>query len=248
MRRAPLAKGRALSQSWPSDMFERVEWLESQPIACGAEASWRDGALRCRLDLVQYEPSEGSWLSKLLGRRPQPAGWSIAARIVTPTHPEWFWRVDTRRYSFPVRSEPLFRAESLLAPRRGFMFELLELLEGGSGVRVRAGSVEAPPDARAHGKLETLDPAARRFASWWLESAGESRWLNEREGAFGHPAIPGFGLRLSPMSTGSLETTFHREQNGGEHFFVRTYGGCLYPREAWYGPFVERAGTYVLAR
>jgi hypothetical protein len=212
---------------------------------------------------------ERGWLARLLGRRDPPVVRTVCelgVRLATPDHPAFSWSNTTEfpagfpmllvpsstssyGMSFGHANDPFFAAWKwpyrddgpLLAVQRCAMFEILEIVEDGTAAFVRAGFAETPPDLAIAGDLTVLDPAARRFVSWWLGQRPAERWAGARRGALGYPPIPGYALRLWPRSTGSLVTSFHRD---GDRYLVRTYGGCVRPDENWYGPFVENKDDY----
>jgi hypothetical protein len=226
---------------------------------------WMD-RIELRLDRIEIERG---WLARLLGRRDPPVVRTVCeihARLATPDLPAFSWGNTTEfPAGFPMLVVPSlsshygpwvghsidpffapwkwpFRDDGpLLAVQRSPMFEILEIVENGTAAFVRAGFAETSPDLAIAGDLTALDPAARRFVSWWLDQRSAERWAGARRGALGYPPIPGYELRLWPRSTGSLATSFHRD---GDRYLVRTYGGCLQPDENWYGPFVESRGDY----
>ena len=212
-------------------------WLESIKVVPGGEATWQGGELRFWLDRIDIRIGiQRGRLARLLGRRPAPTMCELDVRLATPGRPAFPSGTTTElQAGFPVRFGQFVDDAPLLAARRGVVFEIHSVVESGAAAIVRAGLTEVQPDVTVAGDLAALDPAARRFISWWLDQTSTERWAGARNAALGYPPIPGYGLRLMPMSTGSLATTFHRDH---ERFFVRTYGGCLSPTETWYGPFI----------
>jgi hypothetical protein len=226
-------------------------WLESIKVAPGGEASWHGGELRLWLDRIGIRSEiQRSWLARLFGRPDVPAMCEVSARLAMPGRPAFACSITAEFPSgFPALFGPSWMpsrwpwrdSAPLFAVQHGATFEVREIVENGAAAIVRAGLTETQADIAVTGDIAALDPAARRFVSWWLAQPSAERWAGAGNAALGYPLIPGYGLRLIPLSSDSRTATFHRD---GERFFVRTYGGCLRPEENWYGPFVEGDGGY----
>jgi hypothetical protein len=222
------------------------EWLESVMIPVGGEGAWGDGRFRLWLDRIEIPAAPRGWLGRWLGRSgAAPTGYRVALRLATPTHPAFEWASSVELPGgLPRLLGPFYEDGPLLAPHHTVVFELAELAPEGAYVVARAGRGESPPDIEVHGHLGALDAAAQRFVRAWLEQPARQRLAGGRRGAQLHAAeLEGYSLRLAPSISGSMTLTFHRD---GERFFVRTYGGCVAAIETWYGPFVERGGSYEL--
>ena len=231
-------------------MNDEREWLEPVTVAVGGEATWSGGELRLCLDQIELRSGGSRWrLPRFLGGKPAEAPTSgicsISVRLAAPSRALFpYGSLSGFPASFPMVYGPFHEDGPLLAPRRGAMFEITTIVDGGRGAVVRAGRSRSASDIGAHGDLQALDAAARRFVAWWLELPGGQAWSTPRVGPLPYQRLDGYGLTLSPLSTGSLAVTFHRD---GDRYYVRTYGGCFVAEERWYGPFVERAGGYALA-
>lgn len=230
-------------------MNDEREWLEPVTVEVGGEATWLAGELRLCLDQIDFRSGGSRWrLPRFLSKPaelPTSGICSIAVRLAAPSRPLFpYGSLSGFPAAFPMVYGPFREDSPLLAAQRGAIFEITTIVEGGRAAVVRAGRSRSAPDIGIHGDLNALDPAARRFVAWWLELPSVEAWSMPRVGPLLHNRIDGYGLTLTPLSTGSLAVSFHRD---AAHYFVRTYGGCLVAEERWYGPFVESAGGYARA-
>jgi hypothetical protein len=224
------------------------EWLESMTVAVGGEVTWQSGELRLCLDQIEFRGDGSGWrLPRYLGGKPaEPATGicSLAVRLATPWRPLFpYGSLSGFPAAFPMIYGPFDEDAPLLSHRRGAVFEITTIVDEGRGAVVRAGRSRSAPDVDVHGEVRALDPLARRFVAWWLELPSNDAWASPRVGPLPYKHLEGYGLTLSPLSTGSLAVTFHRD---GDRHFVRTYGGCFVTEERWYGPYVERGGGFAL--
>jgi hypothetical protein len=226
-------------------MYAPTEWLELVQLAPGQVVGWQGGQLRLALRGFEVEQERTRWWS----RKREPVRYHLSLQVTTPgvaafDREAWV----SVRSGFPSQVGPFHDPFSgMLEATRSPLFELHELLDVEAGrLLVRAGHTTVPPSAAASGDLAALEPAARRFVTWWQRAPSEQAWgAAEGAKALGLPQLEGYELCLGVRSTGALRVTFHR---GGEQYYVRTYGGCIAPVEQWYGPYRESGGGYYLAR
>lgn len=215
-----------------------ITWHDEVTLAAGEEVRWRDGRVRLRFVRAEPEPDRRWFAAWRLGR--SPSRYLLQMSVTAAGELERMCWVPS---SAPLRIATCLESGALLAPRRGTVFELRAVRDRAAAAVVAVGTLDEPSDDIEHGDRNALDPGARAFVAWWLTCSPAERWAGARLGALGHPALAGFGIQLMASSSGRLATTFHRV---GDHYFVRTHGGCLTPVEIWYGPFVGRTGRFEL--